>query len=222
MSGFGNRNNGSQSQMMMVGVSLVASCCLMSVCAGAYYMYADAAQKAEDARLAAELAAAEVPEETTAPGGDLTGGLRKIKYGSASLVVDPKKCSNKSVWFEDSQENDQHLWSFLPVPNKPDTYYIQSEQKLFKKGCPTQYLTGPSDTACKGSATIDKPVYADRQYWKVVQSGDKYQLVNVACQNRRAGSYMISSGARTGNKDAKNRKANFTARAGTPYLIESA
>ena len=213
-----SNKGGGQSQMMMMGVSSVACMCLMCViCGAAWYLYSTGAMTSTP-KPPADTGGGD--DTTDAPSTSFTDGTKMIKSGSASLVVDSKNTKNKNVWFEDSQTNDQHLWSLIPVSNKTDTYYIQSEQRLFKKGSGNMWLTGPADRACTGSPTVDKPVYADRQYWKVVPSGDKYQLVNVACENRRSPSIMISSGARTGNGDAQNRRPRFTGRGGTPYTIE--
>jgi hypothetical protein len=216
-----NKSSGQTQQMMMMGLSSVACFCLLCVMAGAAWWLLQSGTLNPQTTEAPEYNVDSSKEDDDdSSSTDFSSGLKKIKYGSASLVVDPKNTKNKNVWFEDSQENDQHLWSFVPVSNKPDTYYIQSEQRLFKKGSGNMWLTGPADRACTGSPTVDKPVYADRQYWKVVPSGDRYQLVNVACENRRSPAIMMSSGARTGNGDAKNRRPRFTGRGGTPYTIE--
>ena len=214
-----NKANG-QGQMMMVGVSSLACCCLLAVAGGALFMFKGGASSPPMMPPPpVDSPASDTGGEDTSGSTDLSG-LRRIKYGSSSLVAANKKCTDKRVWFADTADSDSHLWSFIPVPNKPDTYYIQSEMRLFRKGCPVQYLTGPADRFCKQTATLDKPVYLDRQQWKVVPNGDTYQIVNVGCENRRAGAFMISSGNRTGNDFAKNRTPNFMPRAGSPYTIE--
>jgi hypothetical protein len=145
-------------------------------------------------------------------------GVREIKYGGVNLVVPPSSSckGNQKPYFKTPTNTDQPLWNFDPVPNRDDTYYIRSEHKQFKKGC-NMYLTAPSGCKNNAEATLEKPVYADRQYWKAIPSGDGYQLMSVACQNSRGFPYLSSKGA-SGSRSNTLRMAN---RIGTTYTIES-
>jgi len=203
--------------MMVVGLSCAACLCLASVAGGAWFMYKS------PATTTAPTTTTTTTTDTDTASGDVAG-MKQIKNGGLSLVVDPKSQNSKSTWFEDTQENLQHVWEFVPVPNKDETYYISSQQRQFKKGNNTMYLTAPATSNCSGSPTVDKPVYADRQYWKVIPSGDGYQLASVACLNRRAPPYLMSSGARAGNKKgaSKGRTATFSARSGSVYSLVDA
>lgn len=222
-----NKANGNQTQMMMMMALSCAACmCLVSVAGGALYFFRNP-PKDSGGDLGGDIDLS--GNQTTAPtsssssssgGGSSLTGTYMIKNGGLSLVVDPKNAKNKTVWFEDSQESNQHEWNITPVRNKPDYVYIQSDHRLFKKGSNNSYLTGPQNCST-GGPTVERPIYADRQYWKLVQTGDKYQLVNAACENRRSPSYMISSGARSGNGRGKGRSARFSARSGSPYSIVS-
>jgi hypothetical protein len=213
----------SSKTMMMVGLALVCCVSLMSVAGGAmWYLNDDTKKKEEEEKekaAAAERERAALLDGTpsTSTGGDLDG-LRRIKYGSVSMVApsDGKCSGKKKPYFQNTKTNDQHLWNFDPVAGKDDTYYIRSEQRMFKKGCP-MYLTAPSSCASNSQATLEKPTYADRQYWKAVPSGDGYQLMSVSCQNARGFPYLVSRGATSG----KSNTARMANRTGTTYTIEA-
>ena len=204
---------GGNNTMMMVGLALVCCVSVLSVAGGAmYYLNTDKTTPAPPVVPTTP----DDPSPTTG-GGDLTG-LRRIKYGKVSMVVPSNsKCGGKQKpYFENTEENDQHLWNFDPVSGQDDTYYIRSEQKMFKKGCP-MYLTAPSTCASNAEATLEKPGYAGRQYWKAVSTGTGYQLMSVACQDARGFPYLVSKGASSGKKNT----ARMANRAGTTYTIES-
>lgn len=200
--------------MMMVGLAAVCCLSVMSVAGGAMVYLND-----EKSTTAPPTVPVVTPDDddTSAASGDL-GGLRKIKYGKVSMVVPSSGgCGNKQKpYFENTQENDQHLWNFDPVAGKDGVYYIRSEQKMFKKACP-MYLTAPSSCASNSEATLEKTQYADRQYWKAVPSGNGYQLVSVHCQNARGHPFLISKGSTSG----KSNTARMANRTGSTYTIES-
>jgi hypothetical protein len=209
--------------MMMVAV-LASVCCLSSV-GGGYYMYsrptttpaptvgstlspADQALADAEAKKAELLASGGGTNEVT--------GRRTIKYGNVGLVVPANsKCNSKApVYFESTQENDQHIWNLDPVPNQDGLFYIRSEQRSFKSACPS-YLTSPKGCKINADVTLEKGNYADRQYWKVIPSGEGYMLQSQACLNGRGPSYMVSKGATSGKKNT----ARLTSRAGSVYSM---
>jgi hypothetical protein len=142
----------------------------------------------------------------------VTEGLYNVKYGNTQMIVNPDTCKSTLVGFGEPSETDKGAWSFRAVPNRPGYYYVSSEHRTFKKGCELKYLTAPSD--CKGSPVLDKPVYADRQYWQLIPQGDKYMLKNSACTDKRDNSYVMSSGARGGWNNA-----GMSSRDGSPYSL---
>lgn len=197
---------GQQQQMMSMSISSVCLVACVAIAAGGFYFMnsssskANDEKKARDAQLAAQLAA----NSTAAPnsgggtsGGSIQAGMYNVGSGGVSLIVNPDNCTDKQVGFDDPQENDKHAWNFKPVPGRPGYYYVQSEHRLFKKGCDLAYLTADSD--CASTPSLDKPVWADRQYWQLLPSGNgQYQLRNAACAAKRAPSYLTSSGVNKG------------------------
>ena len=225
MAGMYGGGQNDSSMMMSMGMSCVCAVSVLALSGAAFYMMNDGEKKEaallEQQQLAAAAAAA--TEEDVAPtssmgfsssGATDIGGRRVIKTGGNSLVVDPKKCSNKQVYFANTKENDSHRWNFIPVPNKEGYYYVQSESRLFKRACPG-YLTATS--SCDGGVQIDRPVFADRQYWQAVQTGSGHQLQNVACLNKRKASYLTASGGKSG----KTNQGRLYNRAGTIFTLES-
>lgn len=215
-----NRNaGGNQKMMMMVGLACVCCVCVLALGGGAYFLMKDDEKKPDPGP--SPLLSGPTDDEPSGPttGGGESGleGLRRIKYGSVSMVAPSNSSCNQTpkVYFKNSQENDQHLWNFDPT-NKDGVYRIRSEQKSFKKGC-NMYLTAPNGCKSNSEVTLDRPIWADRQYWKVVPSGDGYQLMNVACENARAFPYMISKGASSG----KSNTARMGNRIGTTYSLET-
>ena len=227
MAGMYGGGSNDSSMMMSMGMSCVCAVSVLALGGAAFYAMnnsekdKEAELLAEQQRLAAAAAAAD--EEDDAPASSMgfssmgatdIGGRRVIKTGGNSLVVDPKKCSNKQVYFANTKENDSHRWNFIPVPNKEGYFYVQSESRLFKRACPG-YLTATS--SCDGGVQIDKPIYADRQYWQAVQTGSGHQLQNVACLNKRKASYLTASGSKSG----KTNHGRLYNRAGTIFTLES-
>lgn len=205
--------------MMMLGIGCVSCVFLMSVVGGAMY-YLNTPKKDDDgtgAGTGGTPSPSSSSDEPDVSAGDLAG-VRQIKYGGVNLVVPgSSNCGgNQKPYFKTPTGTDQALWNFDPVANQEDVYYIRSENKQFKKGC-NLYLTSPSGCKSNAQATLEKPVYADRQYWKAVPSGDGYQLMSIACQNSRGFPYLSSKGT-GGGKSNTPRMAN---RIGTTYMIES-
>ena len=226
MSGLGG-NSGGNSQMMMMMVAVLASVCCLSSVGGGYYMYSRPTTAPTTAPTtpptAAELAAADAEAkkaDALLNGGGTTDvtGRRTIKYGNVGLVVPANsKCNSKApVYFESTQENDQHIWNLDPVPNQDGLFYIRSEQRSFKSACPS-YLTSPKGCKINADVTLEKGNYADRQYWKVIPTSTEggYMLQSQACLNGRGPSYMVSKGATSGKKNT----ARLTSRAGSVYSM---
>ena len=206
---------GSQRMMMLLGLGCACCVCVAVMGIGAYFMLNNGGTKKPDPQPTGG-SQDDVPEPAPTA-GDLAG-RRRVKYGAVSMVADSSlRCgSNQKVFFENSEQNDQHIWQFDPVPGKDDTYFIRNEHRSFRKGCP-MYLTSPNNCT-GGTVTLDKAKWADRQYWRAVPSGDGYQLQSVACANKRTHSYLTSSGDRSGKS---NNPARLTNRIGTNYTIEA-
>ncbi len=201
--------NGGQSQMMSMSMS---SLCAVSVVAAAGVLFYMQSNKGKTAPSPAVPLADSTPAGTAAPEG-LAAGMYNIKYGSVGMAVDPTGCSSTQVGFNSTVENDKQVWNLRPVPGRAGVYYVASEHKQFENGCPTKYLTAPE--SCDGTPNLDNPQYADRQYWSLVPSGDgKYMLRNMACADKRAASYLSSSGTTGGFA-----KASMTSREGSAYSI---
>lgn len=207
-----NSRDGSKNMMMMLAIGCVSCVFLMSVVGGAIY-YLNPPKK-EDSESPTD---APGPITPPAGGGDLDG-LRQIKYGGVNMVVPASSnCGGRQKpYFKTPTGTDQALWNFDPVSGQDDVYYIRSENKQFKKGC-NLYLTSPTGCKSNAEATMEKPLYTDRQSWKAIPSGDGYQLMSVACQNSRGFPYLTSKGS-GGGKGNTPRMAN---RVGTTYMIES-
>ena len=222
----GRGGGGGQQQQMMMGVSVSSVCmvCLMMLVFGFMYMQGTGANGPASCPTGQTRNAltgyCETPagdgdtSTSTSTSGSVSSGRYKIKYGGVSMVGDSKSCASKKVWFEDTQDNDQHLWNLEPVAGK-DYYYIANENKLFKKGCSSRYLTVPKD--CQGAVSLDRPQYADRQYWRVVGGTEGAQLQSVSCANKRWASYLTSNGVKSGPAN----RARMTNRGGSPYVLES-
>ena len=200
---------GGQQQMMSMSISSVCLvACVALAAGGLFFMNSSSKADEEKKREAAarEAAAREAAANSTgAPnsggggsgGGSIQAGMYNVGSGGVSMIVNPDNCTDTKVGFSDPQENDKHAWNFKPVPGRPGYYYVQSEHRLFKKGCDVAYLTADSD--CASSPSLDKPVWADRQYWQLLPTGNgQYQLRNAACASKRAASYLTSSGVNKG------------------------
>ena len=142
-------------------------------------------------------------------------GRWNITYGGLTLGVDTKDCTTSNVWFDDTTGENKQQWNLRAVPGREDVYQIHSEERLFDKGCEHAYLTAPA--SCTGPATLDKPQFADRQWWQLVPNTvtGGYEVRNVSCANKRWPSYMISSGAQGGVGNT----ARLASRAGAPYVL---
>lgn len=195
--------------MIIALVGMVCLCALSSSGAGAYF-YLNPVQSTT--------APPPTNDGTDAPGtnsGDVAG-LKMIKYGAVSMVVPPKVTCKKSakVYFQNTTANDSQLWNLDPVANKDGVYYVRSEHKAFKNGCP-MYLTSPQKCSNGSGATIEQPKYLDRQQWQITPSGSGYQLQSVGCQAARGYSYLTSSGVKNGPGNT----ARMSGRMGNPYSI---
>lgn len=222
---------GGSSQMMSVSMSMVLVC---AAAAGAYVLMRPKTQTQQQQQQQQQLlAAAQAQAQGTAAGPQTVGaiaqnvvastpgsvgrgmaGRYQISYGGLSLVVDPKDCQTKNVWFSDTTGGTKHEWNLKLVPGFEDVYYISSQERAFDKGCDTSYLEAPS--SCTGPASLNRPANTDLQFWRLVPSTDGgYELQNVSCANKRWPSYMISSG----NQAGATNTARLAARTGAPYLF---
>lgn len=210
MAGYGMGMNGGQSQMMSMSMS---SLCLVSVVAlggAALLMMNNNKEKPKETD-----APVMTPVGTTGPetGGALGAGWYNIKYGGVGMSVNPKSCGSTQVGFNNTTENDQQVWSLQPVPGRTGLYYVSSEHKQFDSGCNVKYLTAP--TNCDGTPELNKPEFADLQYWSLVPRGDgKFMLRNQSCADKRQSSYLSSSGVA-----GDMAKSTMTSREGSPYSI---
>ena len=124
-------------------------------------------------------------------------GRYNIKLGSLSLTVDPETCDKKYPWFDESTSSDVMRWNVRTVPGYQDVYTIESEDRIFAKGCEAAFLT--VSPGC-GNVTLEPPGLQDRQYWKfipdVVKGG--YAIQSIHCYNKRRPAYIITSGTQAG------------------------
>jgi hypothetical protein len=218
---------GGSSQMMSISMSVVLLC---AAGVGAYLMLSkpktpdqqqallqQQQQQQQAAAVTAPMAVTTLQNvAASAPGsvGRNMAGRYQITYGGMSLVVDPKDCQTKNVWFSDTTGGTKHEWNLKLVPGFEDVYYISSEERAFDKGCDTAYLEAPS--SCTGPASLNRPATTDLQYWRLVPStGGGYELQNVSCANKRWPSFMISSG----NQGGPTNTARLASRTGSPYLF---
>ncbi len=216
---------GGSSQMMSISMSMVL---LSAAAVGAYLMMKPKTTQNQQLLQQQAMQPAAVPVQnvavtggvqnvaTSAPGGVGRGmaGRYQITYGGLSLVVDPKDCQTKNVWFSDATGGTKHEWNLRLVPGFEDVYYISSQERAFDKGCDTAYLEAPS--SCQGPASLNRPATTDLQYWRLVPSTDGgFELQNVSCANKRWPSFMISSG----NQGGASNTARLAARTGSPYLF---
>lgn len=221
---------GGSSQMLSVSMSLILVC---AAGAGAFMLLrkpgstastpqAMQAMQAMQATqplqgtqsLTASGGAGNVAVSTPGSVGRGMAGRYQVTYGGMSLVVDPKDCQTKDVWFSDTTGGTKHEWNLKLVPGFEDVYYISSEERAFDKGCDTAYLEAPS--SCAGPAYLARPSNTDLQFWRLVPStGGGFELQNVSCANKRWPSYMISSG----NQGGAANTARLAARTGSPYLF---
>jgi hypothetical protein len=134
------------------------------------------------------------PEPTGAEGLD---GRYNIKYGALSLTVDPSSCDKTYVWFDESASNDAMRFNLRSVPGYQGVYTIESEDRVFSKGCGRAFLT---ITPMCGQLTLEEPGLKDRQYFKFVQDAVKggYAIMSMHCYNKRQPAFMISSGQNAG------------------------
>lgn len=196
---------GNQQQMMSMSISSACLVACVAIAGGVFFMSrgnnnnnSGKSGSVSSGAAGGEIALSSTMTGTSAPvSGPLKEGLYNVVSGGVSMIVNPDNCTDTQVGFDDPQENDKHAWNLRPVNGRPGFYYIQSEHRLFKKGCDLSYLTAPSD--CSGTAVLDRPVWADRQYWQLVPSGNGgYQLRNASCAAKRAPSYLTSSGVNKG------------------------
>ena len=134
------------------------------------------------------------PEPTGAEGLD---GRYNIKYGALSLTVDPSSCDKTYVWFDESASNDAMRFNLRSVPGYQGVYTIESEDRVFSKGCGRAFLT--VSPMC-GQLTLEEPGLKDRQYFKLVQDSVKggFAVMSLHCYNKRKPAFMISSGQAAG------------------------
>lgn len=205
---------GGGSQQMM-SMSMSSACACVVLAAGGLLLWNQSNKKTDTTSAPIYKPSKKEDDETTAPstGGAVADGLYNVKYGGVEMIVNPDTCESTLVGFGEPNESDKGAWSFRAVPNRPGYYYVSSEHRTFKKGCDLKYLTAPSD--CKGSPLLDRPVYADRQYWQLAPNGQgKYMLKNASCTDKRDSSYVMSSGVKTGWNDA-----SMASREGSPYSL---
>ena len=209
MNYYGNGGGGNQMQMMS---SVMMSCACMGLLSVGVYL-------GKDTLLGLVAGTDETPTPTpTVPPvveGVEVGGKMRIKNGGVTMVTDKGTCKNTGIYFQNAKENDRDVWNLIPVPGKENVYYIQSENRLFRKGSCPGYVT--ANSLCN-KVSMGKAGWADRQYWEPVQTGDGYMLRNVACKNKRKADYLTSSGTTSSKK--KN-PAKLNARAGSMYTLES-
>jgi hypothetical protein len=230
--GNGNGAGNQQQMMMMIGVLCVCCVCVIAIGAGIYFMRGnnDAEKKAQEERDRAaqeerdRLARESDNKEDTSTGGDMAG-VKTIKYGGTTLVVPPKaKCNvtdpqKYKVYLNNGSENDQHHWKFIDVPGRSGTYYVRSEHKMFRDGCPL-YLTSPQNCNDGNDVGLDKAGYAERQYWKVEPKDGGYQLVSTHCENQRQNRFLTSRGVVGAGKSATSNTMRMVSREGAIYKIE--
>lgn len=222
-----NYGGGGQSQMMSMSMSSVSLVACLAIAGGAWYVMSNSNKNKNDGeRPSAYYSGGDMGSSapmnsqipiTNAPGtgGTVTDGNYNIKYGGINMMTEYKNCNSSRVGFGDSVENDQQVWNFKAVSNRPGYYRISSEHNAFDGGCDLKYLTAPVN--CEGSPLLDKPNWADRQYWKLEASGDgKFMLRNAACADKRQKSYLTSSGVRTGWNTS-----NMTSTGGSPYSLNA-
>lgn len=188
---------GGNQSMMSMSASSVSLLACAAIAAGAFYMMNSGPTKPP--QLPVQPAVVAASESTSAPAaGAVNPGMYNVVSGGVSMIIDPENCTNTQVGFDDATGSDKQAWNLSPVPGRPGYYYIQSEHRLFKKGCNLSYLTAPAE--CNGvGATLDTPQWADRQYWQLVPTGNgAYQIRNAACAAKRAPSYLMSSGVNRG------------------------
>ena len=134
------------------------------------------------------------PEPVGAEGLD---GRYNIKYGALSLTVDPSSCDKTYVWFDESASNDAMRFNLRSVPGYQGVYTIESEDRVFAKGCGRAFLTV---TPMCGQLTLEEPGLKDRQYFKFVKDAVKggFAIMSMHCYNKRQPAFMISSGQAAG------------------------
>lgn len=134
------------------------------------------------------------PSPMGEPGLD---GRYMIKFGALSLTVDPSTCDKTYVWFDESASGDAMRFNLRSVPGYEGTYTIESEDRIFSKGCGRAFLT--VSPMC-GQITLEDPGLKDRQYWRMVKDPVKggFAIMSVHCYNKRKPAYMISSGQNAG------------------------
>jgi len=134
------------------------------------------------------------PEPNGAEGLD---GRYNIKYGALSLTVDPSSCDKTYVWFDESASGDAMRFNLRSVPGYQGVYTIESEDRVFSKGCGRAFLTV---TPMCGQLTLEEPGLKDRQYFKFVQDAVKggFAIMSMHCYNKRKPAFMISSGQSAG------------------------
>lgn len=227
--GNGNGAGNQQQMMMMIGALCICCVCVIAIGAGIYFMQGNKADEAAKAAAAAQaerdrLAAAATSETDAPTGGDMAG-VKTIKYGGTTLVVPPKaKCNPPNaqkykVYLNDGSENDQHHWKFIDVPGRSGTYYVRSEHKMFRDGCPL-YLTSPQNCNSGNDVGLDKAGYAERQYWKLKPVEGGYQLVSTHCENTRGNRYLTSRGVIGAGKNATSNTMRMASREGAIYKID--
>lgn len=210
MNYYGNGGGGNQMQMMSSVMMSCACASLLSV--GAMYLGKDTLASFMGTEDDTTDDLDPTPQPTTeAP---FAGGRMRIKNGGVTMVTDKGTCKNTGIFFQNAKENDRDVWNLIPVPGKDNVYYIQSENRLFRKACPG-YVT--ANSLCN-KVSMGKAGWSDRQYWEPVQTGDGVMLRNVACKNKRKADYLTSSGTTSSKK--KN-PAKLNARAGSMYTLES-
>ena len=215
---YGGGGGGGQQQMMSMSMSSVSLVACVALGAGAWFMWSgNKSPPPTSAPSFAEVVSTPTPGSGTGGSGTygtVADGQYNVKYGGLQMYVDADNCTNNGVGFTDTTENDGQVWNFRAVPNRPGYYYVSSEHRLFKKGCDLKYLTAPA--TCGGTPVLDKPVWADRQYWKLEPSGTdgQYQLKNASCYDKRAESFLTSSGVKAGFN-----QSIMTSRGGSPYSL---
>jgi hypothetical protein len=134
------------------------------------------------------------PEPAGAEGLD---GRYNIKYGALSLTVDPSSCDKTYVWFDESASSDAMRFNLRSVPGYQGVYTIESEDRIFSKGCGRAFLTV---TPMCGQLTLEEPGLKDRQYFKLVQDAVKggFAIMSMHCYNKRQPAFLISSGQSAG------------------------
>jgi hypothetical protein len=148
------------------------------------------------------------------PGQSGLDGRYSIKYGSLSLAVDASSCDKNWAWFDESASNDNMVWNIRSVPGYEGVYTIESQDRIFQKGCENAFLTVSSNC---GQVSLESPGLKDRQYWRLIADQVKggYFIQSVHCYNRRQNSFMISSGVTAGTTNTPR----FTQSASAAYNL---